>query len=380
MTTRWGLRAARPAFQRRNRKSPLILRIAAGAHGRTDNGSPQQSHHHTHVQAPRGHRPPHRTQVLQVRQPQRRLGACSPSVNAHSAGAKKPRLEGVVATAAASASSNAADDANKGMPETKHSDGPQEVASTSLHNPTASSAAHALRHTFLRWRPLCPGNNRMPAPPSSSHVPAAFAPFIRSAQARLAPPTINSGAGGAAGAGATSVADVRAGNEDQQDGGRAFFDTTVAKWKDGAGSTAAGCMLRYVQEKRRRHADILQAATRVAAEIARAPRTQTPRGDRVVAMAIAHLSTAVQLGLDADRLVQIAQTTTCELTTECLLNSCVVRQAFIHFPATICGFVQPRRGLLLALHHSRVCVVGSLVQELPIEACSVSHSYWRRRG
>ena len=72
----------------------------------------------------------------------------------------------------------------------------------------------------------------------------------------------------------------------------------------------------------------------------------------VVPMACGHLSTAVQVCLEAGRLVAIASTTTCELTTECLLNSSVVRQAFMHFDEEMRGFVQPlRRSLLLALHH-----------------------------
>ena len=239
----------------------------------------------------------------------------------------------------------------------------------------------------------------MPPPPPGGiggRCPSAFAPFIRSLRARLlareaphpreAPRSgAGAGAGSDAGAdgGASSNAATPADPEGHQGADLAFFDTTVAKWKDGAGSTAAGCMLRFMNEKRRSWEDILQAAAHVKTAIDKSPppRRRTPRVARVLAMATGHLSTAVQLVLEARHFVHIAQTTKCELTTECLLNSSVVRQAFMHFPDAICGFVQPPQARPVARASSLPSLCGwfVLVQELPVEACSVSHNCFRRQ-
>ena len=223
----------------------------------------------------------------------------------------------------------------------------------------------------------------MPAPPAraiSGHCPAAFAPFIRSVCARVAREAPCSGAGGA-GAGVPSAGHVPPVPEDHQDDGLAFFDATVAKWEDGAGSTAAGCMMRFVQEKARSRADIHQAAACVADVIAsRHPPPRTRPTHRIMAMANGHLSTAVHLVLDAGRFVEIARNTACELVTECLLNTSVVRQAFMYMPDKLCGFVQPPGPWPVARASSLpICVVGSLLQELPLEACSVSHLSSRRQ-
>ena len=204
----------------------------------------------------------------------------------------------------------------------------------------------------------------MPAPPAraiSGHCPAAFAPFIRSVCARVAREAPCSGAGGA-GAGVPSAGHVPPVPEDHQDDGLAFFDATVAKWEDGAGSTAAGCMMRFVQQKPRSRAAILQAAACVADVItSQHPPPRTLAVHRIVAMAHGHLSTAVHLVLDAQRFVEIARDTTCELVTECLLNSSVVRQAFMHFPDAICGFVQPPQARPVARASSLPSLCGWFV-------------------
>merc|ERR1719197_1530570 len=104
-------------------------------------------------------------------------------------------------------------------------------------------------------------------------------------------------------------------------------------------------MLRYVREKRRTRADVRRAAARVEAELHRIQQPVALGADVVVPMACGHLSTAVQVCLEAGRLVAIASTTTCELTTECLLNSSVVRQAFMHFDEEMRGNSELQRAL-----------------------------------
>ena len=105
-------------------------------------------------------------------------------------------------------------------------------------------------------------------------------------------------------------------------------------------------MMRFVQQKPRSRAAILQAAACVADVItSQHPPPRTLAVHRIVAMAHGHLSTAVHLVLDAQRFVEIARDTTCELVTECLLNTSVVRQAFMYLPDKLRGFVQPPRAV-----------------------------------
>ena len=167
MTTLWALRAARPAFQRRNRKSRFTLAPASGTHGGTDIGSAHRSHQaHQHRNHSSGNWP-----LAQVRQLQRRLGAYWLSINAHSSDPKKPRganhvpvaapIEGgavghssvassvpVAAPTAVDASQAATAAAVHRVAAEKDSGerlaATPEVQSTSMRNPTASSAAHSL--------------------------------------------------------------------------------------------------------------------------------------------------------------------------------------------------------------------------------------------
>ena len=105
-------------------------------------------------------------------------------------------------------------------------------------------------------------------------------------------------------------------------------------------------MMRFVQQKPRSRAAILQAAACVADVItSQHPPPRTLAIHRIVSMANGHLSTAVHLVLDAQRFVEIARDTTCELVTECLLNTSVVRQAFMYMPDKLSGFVQPPRAV-----------------------------------
>ena len=164
--------AARPAFQRRNRKSPLTLPTATGAHGRTDNGSAKTSHQAHQLRAnPSGNRGQAASHPqAQVRQLQRRLGAYWLSTNAHSSDPKKPRganhvpvaapieggavgpssvaSSGVAAPTAVDASQAATAAAVHRVAADKDSGerlaATPEVQSTSMRNPTASSAAHSV--------------------------------------------------------------------------------------------------------------------------------------------------------------------------------------------------------------------------------------------
>ena len=156
MTTLWALRAARPAFQRRNRKSPFTLAPASGTHGGTDIGSAHRSHQaHQHRNDSSGNWPLAHSQA-QVRQLQRRLGAYWPCVNAHSSGAEKSGAESISHVAAPTA--DGASQAAKGPAATPEAP----TRSTSMRNFTASSAAHALRCPSLagvhcvQATPLCP--------------------------------------------------------------------------------------------------------------------------------------------------------------------------------------------------------------------------------
>ena len=142
--------AARPAFQRRNRKSPLTLPTATGAHGRTDNGSAKASHQTHQLRAnPSGNRGQAASHPqAQVRQLQRRLGAYWLSTNAHSSDPKKPRGANHVPVAAPTAvdASQAATAAAVHRVAAEKDSGERlaatpEAPSTSMRNPTASSAA-----------------------------------------------------------------------------------------------------------------------------------------------------------------------------------------------------------------------------------------------
>ena len=125
--------------------------------------------------------------------------------------------------------------------------------------------------------------------------------------------------------------------------GEAFLTETVKKWHDGAVATAAGCMLRFLRTGRRERQHICRAHSVVEEAIARRlPRILSHGGMQIVNAARGQLAAAVHLALEGEAQVAIAQTTTSELTTECFLNSTVVRQAFTHMQYPVSGYVRPR--------------------------------------
>ena len=124
--------------------------------------------------------------------------------------------------------------------------------------------------------------------------------------------------------------------------GKAFLKKTVKRWHDGAVATAAGCMLRFLRTGRRGRDDICYALALVEEEIKRCLPAICHGGMQVVKAARGQLAAAVHLALEGEAQVAIARTTTSELTTECFLNSTVVRQAFTHMQYPVSGYVRPR--------------------------------------
>ena len=124
--------------------------------------------------------------------------------------------------------------------------------------------------------------------------------------------------------------------------GEAFLTKTVKRWHDGAVATAAGCMLRFLQTGRRERQHIFYALALVEEEIKRRLPAMCYGGIQVVKVARGQLAAAVHLALEGEAQVDIARLTTSELTTECFLNTTVVRQAFTHMPYPVSGYVRPR--------------------------------------
>ena len=123
--------------------------------------------------------------------------------------------------------------------------------------------------------------------------------------------------------------------------GEAFLTKTVKRWHDGAVATAAGCMLRFLRTGWRERRHIYYALALVEKAIKRClPQQCYPGAMQVVRAARGQLAAALHLALEGKAQVYIAQTTTSELTTECFLNTTVVRQAFTHMPYPVSGYVR----------------------------------------
>ena len=109
-----------------------------------------------------------------LRQPQRRVGAYRPFVNARCSGAKKSRGSNCPSPTADTPSRfQRVDDTDEKSSERQAAT--PNVPSTSLRNPTASSAAHALRGIFPRFVHCVQATTTSPAPRASIRLSAAAA-------------------------------------------------------------------------------------------------------------------------------------------------------------------------------------------------------------